>query len=575
MALDKVVDSAALDAGMAAVADEIRAKAGTTEPLAWPDGFRAAISGIETGGGGSSNPTAAAKAVNFRDYDGTVLYSYTVDEAAALTELPALPEHSGLICQGWNWPLDDIKAMGRAVEIGTMYITDDGKTRIYIHLEDGRTSPMLGCCPDGTVTVDWGDGTAPDTLTGTSVSTVKWTPTHEYGAAGDYVIKLSVSGSAWFAGSNSSNQYSYLLRYSSGADGRNRVYQNAIQKVEIGDGVTSIGSNAFDRCYSLSSVTMPNGVTSIGSYAFANCYSLSSVTMPNGVTSIGDFAFSICCGVRYYDFTRHAAVPTLSSANAFREIAADCEIRVPIALYEEWIAATNWSTYADHIVYVGTPYYLNVSSNDGGTVTPSGQVVAPAGCTRMIKIIPDNTHDLSDITLDGTSVKTTATYVDASSNSVSVEPVDGASYGFALNANGYYESQNKGKSNSAAVCKIAITVAMETATSLDIINSGESNYDYGLLGAVDQVLTTTSTADSGVAWSGKGKSSTDVVNVPFTIPAGTHYIYAKFIKDPSGDQGNDSLQFKVNLPTESFWSYTIENVQSDHDIVVTFGAKGA
>ena len=560
---------------MAAVADEIRAKAGTTEPLAWPDGFRAAISGIETGGGGSSNPTAAAKAVNFRDYDGTVLYSYTVDEAAALTELPALPEHSGLICQGWNWPLDDIKAMGRAVEIGTMYITDDGKTRIYIHLEDGRTSPMLGCCPDGTVTVDWGDGTAPDTLTGTSVSTVKWTPTHEYGAAGDYVIKLSVSGSAWFAGSNSSNQYSYLLRYSSGADGRNRVYQNAIQKVEIGDGVTSIGSNAFDRCYSLSSVTMPNGVTSIGSYAFANCYSLSSVTMPNGVTSIGDFAFSICCGVRYYDFTRHAAVPTLSSANAFREIAADCEIRVPIALYEEWIAATNWSTYADHIVYVGTPYYLNVSSNDGGTVTPSGQVVAPAGCTRMIKIIPDNTHDLSDITLDGTSVKTTATYVDASSNSVSVEPVDGASYGFALNANGYYESQNKGKSNSAAVCKIAITVAMETATSLDIINSGESNYDYGLLGAVDQVLTTTSTADSGVAWSGKGKSSTDVVNVPFTIPAGTHYIYAKFIKDPSGDQGNDSLQFKVNLPTESFWSYTIENVQSDHDIVVTFGAKGA
>ncbi len=552
MALDKVVDSAALDAGMAAVADEIRAKAGTTEPLAWPDGFRAAISGIETGGGGSSNPTATAKAVNFRDYDGTVLYSYTVEEAVALTELPPLPEHSGLICQGWNWSLDSIKAMGRAVEIGAMYITDDGKTRIYIHLEDGRTSPMLGCCPNGTVTVDWGDGTEPDTLTGTSVSTVKWTPTHEYSAAGDYVIKLSVVGSVSFAGSDSSDQYSYLLRYSSGSDMRNYVYQNAIQKVEIG-----------------------NSVTSIGNFAFANCYSLSSITIPGSVTSIGNTAFSYCYGVRYYDFTRHAAVPTLSHGNEFSGIAADCEIRVPIALYEEWIAATNWSTYADHIVYVGTPYYLNVSSNDGGTVTPSGQVVAPPGCTRMFKIIPDNTHDLSDITLDGTSVKTTATYLDASSNSVSVEPVDGASYGFALNANGYYESQNKGKSNSAAVCKIAITVAMETATSLDIINSGESNYDYGLLGAVDQVLTTTSTADSGVAWSGKGKSSTDVVNVPFTIPAGTHYIYAKFIKDPSGDQGNDSLQFKVNLPTESFWSYTIENVQSDHDIVVTFGAKGA
>ena len=398
MALDKVVDSAALDAGMTAVADAIRAKAGTTEPLAWPDGFRAAISGIETGGGGTVNPTATAKAVNFRDYDGTILYSYTVDEAAALTELPPLPEHSGLVCQGWNWSLDDIKAMGRAVEVGAMYITDDGKTRIYIHLEDGRTSPMLGCCPNGTVTVDWGDGTTPDTLTGTSTSTVKWTPTHEYGAAGDYVIKLTVSGSVSFAGSSSSNQYSYLLRYSSSADTRNRVYQNAIQKVEIGDGVTSIGSSAFYNCYSLSSITIPNSVTSIGNRAFDSCSSLSSITIPdsvtsiggsafhgcssmsaitipngvtriddsafetchslpsitipNSVTSIGGSAFGYCSGVRYYDFTRHTAVPTLSSTSAFSGIVADCEIRVPAALVDAWKAATNWSTYADHIVGV-------------------------------------------------------------------------------------------------------------------------------------------------------------------------------------------------------------------------------
>ena len=50
MALDKVVDSAVLDAGMISVADAIRAKAGTTEPLAWPDGFKAAIEAISGGG---------------------------------------------------------------------------------------------------------------------------------------------------------------------------------------------------------------------------------------------------------------------------------------------------------------------------------------------------------------------------------------------------------------------------------------------------------------------------------------------------------------------------------------------
>ena len=404
----------------AAIQTAIEGKGVTVPSGTLLDGMAALIDSIETGGG-SANPTATAKAVNFRDYDGTVLYSYTVDEAAALTELPPLPEHSGLICQGWNWALDDIKTMGRAVEVGAMYTTDDGKTRIYIHLEDGRTSPMLGCCPNGTVTVDWGDGTEPDTLTGTSTSTVKWTPTHEYGAAGDYVIKLSISGSVEFAGNSSDNQYSYLLRYSRGADGRNRVYQNAIRKVEIGDSVTSIGGSAFLRCYTLSSITMPGSVTSIGGsafsycytlspitipdsvtsiggsafsycytlssitipdsvtligsnmfqgcytlssitipdsvtsidgYTFQSCYTLSSITIPDSVTSIGGSAFQSCYGVRYYDFTRHTAVPTLSNTNAFNNISDDCEIRVPAALADEWKAATNWATYANKIVGV-------------------------------------------------------------------------------------------------------------------------------------------------------------------------------------------------------------------------------
>lgn len=54
MALDKVVDSAVLDAGMKEVADSIRAKAGTTALLAWPDGFAEAINAITAGGGEGS-----------------------------------------------------------------------------------------------------------------------------------------------------------------------------------------------------------------------------------------------------------------------------------------------------------------------------------------------------------------------------------------------------------------------------------------------------------------------------------------------------------------------------------------
>ena len=274
----------------------------------------------------------------------------------------------------------------------------DGNTHIWITLSEGRTSPMLGVCPNGTVTVDWGDGTTPDVLTGTSVHAVKWTPTHNYAEPGDYIITLTVDGKMGFGGKSSTNEYAYILRHASGADGRNRTYQNAVHRVEIGNGVTSIGAYSFQNCYSLTSVNIPDGVASIGNNAFYHCYSLTSVNIPDGVTSIGDYAFYYCyslkpinipagvtsigdyafyycysltsinipagvrsigdnafynCfGVRCYDFSNHTAVPTLSSTNDFRGISDDCEIRVPAALYDEWIAATNWATYASKIVAV-------------------------------------------------------------------------------------------------------------------------------------------------------------------------------------------------------------------------------
>jgi hypothetical protein len=54
--------------------------------------------------------------------------------------------------------------------------------------------------------------------------------------------------------------------------------------------VRSIGSDAFQGCYSLTSVSMPN-VTTIGTNAFYNCTSLTSVSMPN-VTIVDSYAFS-------------------------------------------------------------------------------------------------------------------------------------------------------------------------------------------------------------------------------------------------------------------------------------------
>ena len=71
-------------------------------------------------------------------------------------------------------------------------------------------------------------------------------------------------------------------------------YCKSLTSVTIPDSVTSIDYSAFFGCSSLTSVTIPDGVTSIGEQAFSCCTSLTSVTIPNGVTSIGENAFNGC-----------------------------------------------------------------------------------------------------------------------------------------------------------------------------------------------------------------------------------------------------------------------------------------
>ena len=65
-------------------------------------------------------------------------------------------------------------------------------------------------------------------------------------------------------------------------------------KLIIGDGVTSIGNEAFYYCKSLESIVIPEGVTSIGDWSFYNCGSLESIVIPEGVTRIKEYAFGSC-----------------------------------------------------------------------------------------------------------------------------------------------------------------------------------------------------------------------------------------------------------------------------------------
>lgn len=67
-----------------------------------------------------------------------------------------------------------------------------------------------------------------------------------------------------------------------------------ITALSVGQGVTSIGEGAFNRCTSLTEITLPDTLLTIGSNAFNECTALPSVTLPGNVKNISAWAFGNC-----------------------------------------------------------------------------------------------------------------------------------------------------------------------------------------------------------------------------------------------------------------------------------------
>lgn len=221
-----------------------------------------------------------SKDVNFYDYDGKILYSYTASEFAQLTALPANPTHTGLASQGWNWTLEDAKTQVTAVgacDIGQMYVTEDEKTRLYCHIEDELKSFYFGIAPNGTVVIDWGDGSNTDTVTGTSNTTLVNTQ-HTYSKGGDYVITISVTNGN-FSFYSTTSGYHLFCGTASNVTTSARPYLAFLRKVELGTNAR-LGQCAFTYCTNLETITIPKTIDSISTRTFEGCYSLRHITFP-------------------------------------------------------------------------------------------------------------------------------------------------------------------------------------------------------------------------------------------------------------------------------------------------------
>lgn len=115
MAYDKVVDSAQLDAGLASVADAIRAKGGTDAQLTFPAGFTAAIQAIESS---SRNHGIIARDVI------TATESMTIFEVLNAVEVKCTYKNSLLLMGCY----DDVTPTRGAYTISNYYLFHLGQT---------------------------------------------------------------------------------------------------------------------------------------------------------------------------------------------------------------------------------------------------------------------------------------------------------------------------------------------------------------------------------------------------------------------------------------------------------------
>ena len=208
------------------------------------------------------------------------------------------------------------------------------------------------------VTIDWGDGSAPEIPNGTYTADASYgidytvLANHTYADAGIHTIKITPADNViWAFGRQNgiNNHYNVFNKISSYLNSSGSGEPSGVTAVsfEGGFGLLATGMYAF-KCTSITSFKAVGSSFDAVSYsAFDTCPYLTTVELPAGTSVIASLAIAYCQSMSTLRIK--APNPPEMYANSFEAMKSTCRILVPSASVNDYRAVEHLSSRALYI----------------------------------------------------------------------------------------------------------------------------------------------------------------------------------------------------------------------------------